>query len=256
MRSSDDDGQSANRMPNIYDIITVGGGLAGSTLAKNLAERGYRVLVLERETQFRDRVRGEQMHPWGVAEARALGIYDHLVAAGGHQTRWWRTYQQAEVVENRDLAATTPHGVGSFNCYHPTMQESLLQLAGEAGAQVRRGVSVVAVLPGTPPSVSVQDRGQTSTLQARLIVGADGRASQVRGWGGFTVMGDADCLVIAGTLLEGMQAPDDTTYTVRGADGFVLMAPLGQKRARVYFMSRKTEDRSPLSGDNHASEFL
>jgi len=32
------------------------------------------VLVLERETQFKDRVRGEQMHPWGVAELKALGI--------------------------------------------------------------------------------------------------------------------------------------------------------------------------------------
>ncbi len=50
-----------------YDMITVGGGLAGSALAKNLAERGYRVLVLERETRFKDRVRGEQMHPWGVS---------------------------------------------------------------------------------------------------------------------------------------------------------------------------------------------
>jgi choline dehydrogenase-like flavoprotein len=37
-----------------YDIITVGGGLGGSTLAKVMAERGARVLVLERERQFRD----------------------------------------------------------------------------------------------------------------------------------------------------------------------------------------------------------
>jgi flavin-dependent dehydrogenase len=43
-----------------YDIITIGGGLAGAALAKVLAERGLRVLVLERETTFRDRVRGEQ----------------------------------------------------------------------------------------------------------------------------------------------------------------------------------------------------
>jgi flavin-dependent dehydrogenase len=48
-----------------YDLITVGGGLAGAALAKALAERGARVLVLERETRFRDRVRGEAMHPWG-----------------------------------------------------------------------------------------------------------------------------------------------------------------------------------------------
>src|SRR5216117_2740321 len=37
-----------------YDIITVGGGLGGSVLAKAMAEQGKRVLVLEREKQFRD----------------------------------------------------------------------------------------------------------------------------------------------------------------------------------------------------------
>jgi flavin-dependent dehydrogenase len=57
-----------------YDLIIVGGGLAGSALAKGLAETGARVLVLERERQFRDRVRGEGMHPWGVPEVRALGL--------------------------------------------------------------------------------------------------------------------------------------------------------------------------------------
>ena len=40
-----------------YDIITIGGGLGGSTLAKVMAEHGARVLALEREQQFGDRVR-------------------------------------------------------------------------------------------------------------------------------------------------------------------------------------------------------
>ena len=53
----------------IYDIITVGGGLGGASLAKAMAEHGAKVLVLERETQFKDRVRGEGMMPWGVADA-------------------------------------------------------------------------------------------------------------------------------------------------------------------------------------------
>ena len=44
-----------------YDIITIGGGLGGATLAKVMAERGARVLVLESETNFKDRVRGEAM---------------------------------------------------------------------------------------------------------------------------------------------------------------------------------------------------
>ena len=57
-----------------YDIITVGGGLGACALARVMAEEGKRVLVLEREREFKDRVRGEYMCPWGVAEARELGI--------------------------------------------------------------------------------------------------------------------------------------------------------------------------------------
>ena len=38
------------------DVTIVGGGLGGSSLAKVLAERGRRVLLLERETRFTDRI--------------------------------------------------------------------------------------------------------------------------------------------------------------------------------------------------------
>jgi menaquinone-9 beta-reductase len=50
-------------MTKTYDLITIGGGLAGSTLAGAMAERGFRVLVLERDTHFKDRIRGEGLLP-------------------------------------------------------------------------------------------------------------------------------------------------------------------------------------------------
>jgi menaquinone-9 beta-reductase len=109
-----------------YDVITVGGGLAGATLGKALSENGLRVLVLERETAFKDRVRGEQIHCWGVAETRALGIYDLLKSTCGLEVREWRT-QVAGSPEAppRDLVETSPHRAGSLNFYHPEMQSVL-----------------------------------------------------------------------------------------------------------------------------------
>jgi flavin-dependent dehydrogenase len=50
-------------MPSNYDVAIVGCGLAGSSLPLALAKRGTDVVVLEREPQFRDRVRGEGMLP-------------------------------------------------------------------------------------------------------------------------------------------------------------------------------------------------
>jgi 2-polyprenyl-6-methoxyphenol hydroxylase-like FAD-dependent oxidoreductase len=75
-----------------YDLITIGGGMAGSALAKVMAESGARVLVLERERQFRDRVRGEALLPWGVAEARVLGLEAPLLARGGIVVPGWTMY--------------------------------------------------------------------------------------------------------------------------------------------------------------------
>jgi flavin-dependent dehydrogenase len=65
-------------MGELFDLIVVGGGLAGAELARPLAESGARVLVIERDEQFRDRVRGAMMTPWGVAEVETLGIAELL----------------------------------------------------------------------------------------------------------------------------------------------------------------------------------
>ena len=84
----------------IYDLIIVGGGIGGSALAKAMAERGARVLVVEREKQFKDRVRGEGMHAWGVPEAKALGIYELLCSTCGLEVRWWDIYLGSHLTQS------------------------------------------------------------------------------------------------------------------------------------------------------------
>jgi flavin-dependent dehydrogenase len=62
------------RLPDVNDpdLVVVGGG----TFATVMARAGADVLVLERQPQYRDRVRGELMWPWGVAEVQWLGLED------------------------------------------------------------------------------------------------------------------------------------------------------------------------------------
>ena len=67
------------------DVVIAGAGIGGSSLAAVLARAGLEVLVLEKETEYRDRVRGEWIAPWGVAEAKRLDLYEVLRAGGGHQ---------------------------------------------------------------------------------------------------------------------------------------------------------------------------
>jgi 2-polyprenyl-6-methoxyphenol hydroxylase-like FAD-dependent oxidoreductase len=162
-----------------YDLVIVGGGLAGSSLGLNMARAGAKVLILDREDRFRDRVRGEGIFPWGCAEAKSLGIYEGLRARCGREIAVWRRHLNAGRTVDRDLVATTPSGLGMLNFRHEEMQEVLIGLAADAGAAIRRPVEVVGVSPGEYPEVRLKNGER---VRARLVVGADGRASRVRGW--------------------------------------------------------------------------
>ncbi|MGB2693647.1 MAG: NAD(P)-binding protein, partial [Dehalococcoidia bacterium] len=114
---------------NGYDIISVGGGLGGSALAIAMAKKGHRVLVLEGEPAFRDRVRGEQVAAWGVAEAKELGIFDLLLSACANEEPWWDVYLGGIQIQHRNVVETTPQQVPNLTFFHPAMQETLLQEA-------------------------------------------------------------------------------------------------------------------------------
>lgn len=67
-----------------FDVVIVGSGVAGGALATRLARDGLRILMIERTLRHVDRIRGENILPWGVQEATKLGILDVMLAAGGH----------------------------------------------------------------------------------------------------------------------------------------------------------------------------
>ena len=250
-------------MAEAYDVITIGGGLAGAALAKRLAENGMRVLVLEREVAFRDRVRGEQMHCWGVAEARTLGLYELLQQTCGHEVRYWSD-QLVGFSEfgRRDLVKTSPHHVGSLNFYHPDMQSVVIGAPAAAGATVRRGARVVELVSDGLPGVRVHEDGNGERVyRARLVVGADGRNSVCRRWGGFHVERDPEGMVIAGLLMEGLAAPEDRMSASLNPrlNMLSLTVPLGAGRFRAYVtIHRDARDSTapPLSGEASIPAFI
>lgn len=241
-----------------YDAIIIGGGLGGAALADQLARSGRSVLVLERETQFKDRVRGENMLAWGVAAAKRLGLYDDLVAAGGHEAPNWRQYAMGQPAVARDMRATTPGGDAMLNIFHPSLQEAVLARSVAAGADVRRGATALGVrlAPNASPSVTFEFAGMTETASARILVGADGRASQMRSWCGFETRQDSELLTIAGTLLDGTNVPDGSAFLCFGPGIATFWAPLGSRKSRTYFIYPGVAGRRGLSGKHKVADFL
>jgi menaquinone-9 beta-reductase len=246
-----------------YDLIIIGGGLAGSALAKVMSETGARVLVVEREHGFRDRVRGESMHPWGVSEARALGIYASLVASCAHEILRWESYPGPLGYEHpvrRDLLTTTGHHrAGELAFYHPAMQDAMAAQALSAGAELRRGAVAQGITTDEPgsPRVVVSHEGKERSLSARLIVGADGRRSMVREWAAFPVRREPDRLRITGALLTGMPIDHEVVRTFRPPTfgSRVLFFPLRDERVRVYFITGCRDVHRVLSGSADLPQF-
>ena len=134
-----------NNSGNTYDLVVAGAGIAGASLAVSMARAGYGVLLVEAATEFRDRVRGEFIFPWGVVEAKALGIYDDIVGAGGHRVLWLDMYGGPKRMFHGDLVNDTGAGVSALTFYHPTLQKSLIEAALAAGVTVLRGTRVKEV---------------------------------------------------------------------------------------------------------------
>jgi menaquinone-9 beta-reductase len=223
-------------MTKNYDIAVIGGGIAGAALAHSMSKAGAQVVVFEAETQFKDRVRGEVVVPWGVAEAQALGLEVALQQADARKLRWLNQYIGPQQIERRDFPATTLTKTPLVTFYHPRMQTSLLNAAEACGAEVRRGVMATSVVAGRPARVTHNTNGQTEEIAARLVVVADGRNSQFRRSAGFQVQCETHSLCTAGVLLESVSLPEDTFHLFANpaVGEIIIWAPQGDARVRAY----------------------
>src|SRR5687768_1864836 len=154
-------GVESSMNASVFDVIIVGGGIAGSTLGGVLARAGLGVLVVEKEARFRDRVRGEATWPWGVAEARQAGFADLLDAAGTVALRAFKRYENGQPVDTV-WERPAPDDVPGMGFLHPRFQEAAFAWAAAQGATTIRPAKATRFAHNGRPSLTVAvDGGQT-----------------------------------------------------------------------------------------------
>ena len=242
---------------NSYDLVIAGAGIAGASLAVSMARAGYGVLLVESTTEFRDRVRGEFIFPWGVVEAKALGVYDDILGAGGHHVPWMNMYGGPKLLFHGDLINDTGAGVPAVTFFHPTMQKSLLESATTAGVTVVRGTRVKEV--GRQDGLmKLRTEGAVSEeVECRMLVGADGRGSQTRALGRFQVSRDPDSNMVAGLLFDDMGVDDSAAHHWANPNEGIaaILFPQGNGRVRAYFCHR-WDSGFRLSGAKDEDRFV
>jgi len=242
-------------MTDVADVVVVGGGIGGASLACALARAGLGVTVLEATTEYEDRVRGETMTPWGVKEARDLGVEDVLLDAGAHIASLWKQYAEGGEAAEIPVAMMVPGIPGTLNLRHPVACQALVDAAAEAGATVVRGVRDVN-LAGDGPTVSYATNGRSHDVSTSLVVGADGRNSIVRKQAGITLEREPAITHIAGLLVDGLDGvPDDHDALADAGELFFLLFHQGGGRARVYICPGLS-GRHRFSGPQGTARFL
>ncbi len=167
------------------DVVVVGAGGGGAVLGLVLAKKGIRTLVLEQASGPPQGIRGEILQPNGQKILDELGLLDQLPQHAVQPVRHFHfrqiggnllcsiDYDELPPPYNRALV-TLPHVV------HRTVLEAL-EKQNPGGLWYNASFTDVLKKDKNIIGVEADVQGKPVRISAKLVVGADGPASKVRG---------------------------------------------------------------------------
>ncbi len=221
-------------MKTDYDVIVVGGGPAGSMTAKHAAQKGARVLMIEKRQEIGASLRcAEGVNKKGLAKAgvpvdkrwvSADIAGAKLVSPGGKVFRIDESQAGAEVglVLERHL-----------------FDKAMAADAARAGAEIWLKTAAVDVIKEGDKVVGVKARreGEPITLTAGCVVAADGFESQVARWAGIdTSLKTGDITTCYQYRMANLKTEPDYCEFIIGSvapGGYIWVFPKGDDTANV-----------------------
>jgi flavin-dependent dehydrogenase len=160
------------------DVLIIGGGPAGSTAATLLAEKGRRVVLLEKDRHPRFHI-GESLLPLNLRIFERLGVEREIAAIGVHKPgARFVSDEHGKHTAFSFAAGLNQDYTYSYQVRRSTFDELLFRRAQAAGADAREGVRALDVSLGSPDGHRVTARDAAGAIHAfrpRFVMDCSGR---------------------------------------------------------------------------------
>jgi 2-polyprenyl-6-methoxyphenol hydroxylase-like FAD-dependent oxidoreductase len=213
------------------DVLVIGAGPSGLTLAASLVKRGIRTTIVDRQAA------GANTSRAAVVNARSLEVLEDLDVA----RRLVKEGVQAPLFSIRDRGRTLiPIDFSSLPTDYPyslmvpqsTTEQLLLDRLVELGGSVLRPKTMTSIEQDADGVTASFDDGDV--IRARYAVGADGIHSTVREQAGIGFDGGAydESFILADVRLDG-EVPVDEVMLYWATAGLTVVAPLPGDTYRI-----------------------
>ncbi|MFE1474652.1 FAD-dependent oxidoreductase [Streptomyces cyaneofuscatus] len=238
------------------DVLIVGAGPTGLTLALDLARRGAAVRIVDKSPAHPRTSRAKGPNPRSLEILADLGVVDEVLAAGSAPLpmRVYRDHRPvAETDPWADAAPTAATRFGRPWLIAQWRLEEILRarLAGH-GVRVELGREVVGLVEEADGHHVDVTFAEGRAERARFVVGCDGAHSPVRKLLGITFDGTTaeDQVMVSGDVeLDHEDLGRDRWHQWFDADGAVMLCPIPGTRTGWWFQAgpERDADGRPLA---------
>jgi flavin-dependent dehydrogenase len=219
----------------VHDVVVLGGGPAGASVAHALAQRGRDVVLVEATAYDAPRF-GETLPPEINPLLRELGLWDAFVAADALESPGTISAWGTSVAGGTDFVANR-HGRG-WHVDRNRFDALLSDAAARAGARVLRATRALrCARDGDGPWQIELDAAPPRMLAARFVIDASGRNGMRLDAHDGRVVDDALVAIFLRVLHDGAPPRDLRTLVEAAPDGWWYCAPLPSGETVAAFLT-------------------
>lgn len=216
---------------NDTDVLIVGAGPSGLTLAASLLRRGVRTTIVDRQAAGANTSRAAAVNARTLEVLEDLDVSRRLVKQGVQAPRF-SIRDRSRTLIPIDFSVLPSAYPYTLLVPQSTTEQVLLDRLVELGGAVIRPKTLESITQDADGVTAVFDDGDV--LRARYVVGADGIHSTVRDHAGIGFTGGAydESFVLADVRLTG-DAPVEEVVLFWATAGLTVVAPLPDGTFRI-----------------------